>query len=322
LPTDVVQTFYSWVSDLAKQLHVPVPQGADDDNRYQRKLKAVLAYIERKPMSPLLDVALVDEGQDLPAEAYRLLKHLSRHVTVFADYAQQLYDDGAHVSEIAGILGVSRESMVLLCDLRTSRDVAKVAARFLQPDEAERYLRTRRPPDKPGERRIPVLFRATTFNDEWDYLASVVAQEIHDNRRVGILVPVNYLVYLVHKQLGGRGVSVVEVERFGKVNFNELSPKVLTVHSAKGLTFDTVLMPEIAPRWYNPSKQPVEPLLFVGITRARNWVCLLTTRGREIAELSRLQSLIDEGVLIEKTSQRPAGTGQPPVIDPYEDMPL
>ena len=324
LSIDVVQTFYTWVSALAKQMKVHAPSGTDANDRYLENLRAVLAHVKKERIQPILDIALVDEGQDLPQEAYQLLVCLCRHVTVFADYAQRIFDNGAHVSEIAKALGISKESTLLLKDLRNSRDVARVAAHFLPASDGERYLRSQSVIDLPGQRRIPVLFRGTNPMDEWDFLKTVVQQQVQQNRRVGILVPTRYLVYLVHKQLTERGIAVTKIERWqtDEVDFNELSPKVLTVHSAKGLTFDTVIIPQMVQRWYNQSKQAIAPLLFVGVTRARDWVCLCTTQGQEIPELAVLKPLIEEGVLFVQTPAAPRTGGDEPSSEPFDDVPL
>ena len=50
-------------------------------------------------------------------------------------------------------------------------------------------------------------------------------------------------------------------------DFNELTPKVLTVHSAKGLTFDSVVLPRVTAEdfgWFDDPRR----LLFVASTRA------------------------------------------------------
>jgi len=54
-------------------------------------LNTVAEYYEKQSLPPELDVALIDEGQDLSSDVYQLPARTASHVTVFADYAQQLY---------------------------------------------------------------------------------------------------------------------------------------------------------------------------------------------------------------------------------------
>jgi len=59
-------------------------------------------------------------------------------------------------------------------------------------------------------------------------------------------------------------------------------------HSAKGLTFETVLMPRLLPNAFAQlSKERIDRLLFVGITRATTWVYMSTT-SRRFSPLEKL----------------------------------
>lgn len=329
LPTDVVQPFFTWVGALAKQLGVKgATAGGSSD--YTARLVATLAEIERRRLRPWLDAVLVDEGQDLPVEAFRLLARASKHVTVMADYAQTIYDHGAHVSELAAALSLSRESTMLLKDLRNAPDVAEVAACFLDPPVAANYLRSQAAFVAPQSRRVPVLFQGTSREDEWDFVAGLVRREIERGKRIGILVPTRYLVYRVHKELADRDVAAVKVERWAldDVDFNELTPKVLTIHGGKGLTFDTVVMPHLTRRWYygkdeRESSRPVAQLLFVGCSRAREWLALTTCTADsgEIPELRPLQSL-GEDKLVRRTSASPVAPDEDEDIDGEDLLPL
>lgn len=69
----------------------------------------------------------------------------------------------------------------------------------------------------------------------------------------------------------------------------------MTYFGAKGLTFDTVLLPRLVrnsfSRFYN---YRVMRLLFVGISRATRWVYLSACEGEEITVLERLKPLAAE----------------------------
>lgn len=115
-----------------------------------------------------------------------------------------------------------------------------------------------------------------------------------------------------------------------ELDFTSGLPKVITYHSAKGLTFDTVLLPRLVPASFlNKREETIARLLFVGITRATKWVYLSTWRDRALAVLGRVDPLAAEGVITIQTGQAslpaspeglPAGKGpgdedEPDILD-------
>ncbi|MGQ9681900.1 MAG: UvrD-helicase domain-containing protein [Anaerolineae bacterium] len=321
LPPDCVQSFYGWVQTLAKQLGVRVPTG-DADDKFQDKLAAVLQAVERRNVGPFLEAALVDEGQDLPADAFRLLVRVAKNVTVMADYNQSIFDGGAHMSEVVDILGVPRDATMLLRDYRNGEDVARVAACFLDAASAADYLRSRAAVIPPDSRRTPVLFHGESMEDEWGFVAGVVQQEIKRQKRVGILLPARKMARWVHLELDKRCIETVEIQgwKAKDVDFNVITPKVLTIHSAKGLTFDTVVLPHLTMRWYQgvsylAGSRSLKQLLFVACSRAREWVCLSTVDQWSIPELDALQPLIEAGGIVERTPESFAQPAAPPTLD-------
>ena len=61
--------------------------------------------------------------------------------------------------------------------------------------------------------------------------------------------------------------------------------------SAKGLTFDTVLMPCLNRRLFRIMDERLERWLFVGITRATKWIYFSTTDGDSTLFLDRFRGL-------------------------------
>ena len=69
---------------------------------------------EAAPLQGLLDFILVDEGQDLSGEAYEILRLAARHITVFIDPLQKIFEDGAPEAQILETLGIPRRNATLL----------------------------------------------------------------------------------------------------------------------------------------------------------------------------------------------------------------
>ncbi len=71
------------------------------------------------------------------------------------------------------------------------------------------------------------------------------------------------------------------------LNFGSPVPQIATCHSAKGLTFDSVLMPRLIDRSF-PRVQGAgrQRMLFVGIVRAKQWVYLSTVKKKGLPKWS------------------------------------
>jgi superfamily I DNA/RNA helicase len=323
LPFEIIQSFYSWVFQLADREGLPRSKAARLEDKCKDTLEAAADYFETQRVEPIFDVVLVDEGQDLPLAAYRLLVKASRHVTVFADPTQKLYAEGANLKDATAVLGIPNGGLTLTENLRSSFGVSRLAAQFLSPAERDIYLQMQRKRVTSGRTRVPLLFRAATSDQEWHRIAEIVRHEIANNMRVGILVPDNAMVTTAYEALMAAGVPLQKVmaRDLAPADFNDLTPKVLTVFSAKGLSFDTVLVPRTTrPHYSHAVTQPTR-MLFVACTRALDWVCLSTVEGKEIGELEQLAPLVVAGHL---TEQR--GTPRPRACResnlPVEDAPF
>jgi superfamily I DNA/RNA helicase len=133
-----------------------------------------------------------------------------------------------------------------------------------------------------------------------DQLAKVIQQRLLHDERVGIIVPKNRYVYGFAQALSQRGVPVEKAVPHRKsastieYDFGNSTPKIATFHSAKGLTFDSVLLPRLTAEAF--SSVHTEALrmrmLFVGIARAMQWVYLSTQRDQEMTEWRLLQDAI------------------------------
>jgi len=118
------------------------------------------------------------------------------------------------------------------------------------------------------------------------------------DRSIAILFPLRKQVAGFAKGLREAGIEVDTWDRWRRspMDFSNGVPKVLTFHSAKGLTFDTVLLPRLVPGSFpRITSGRLEKLMYVGITRATKWVYLSTIQGQGIAALDRLRRLTTLG---------------------------
>ena len=80
------------------------------------------------------------------------------------------------------------------------------------------------------------------------------------------------------------------------IDFSTARPKLMPYPSAKGLTFDTVLMPRLVGGLFaHLTPERLERWLFVGITRATQWVYFSTINDNRFMFLKRFQELGHQG---------------------------
>ena len=72
-----------------------------------------------------------------------------------------------------------------------------------------------------------------------------------------------------------------------------------TFFMAKGLTFDSVLLPRLtAKAYYYINRERMKRMMFVGIARATQWVYLSTVKGTEFDEMAVLREAVEQGHLM------------------------
>jgi len=321
IPPGTVQTFDDWCGELWEKLvggkkpKMLAPRKGLD---YPAIRRGVAAAIQKSSgAAPLLDFAMVDEGQDLNVPAYQILRGAVSHVSVFADARQQIFDDGLGEGEILTSLGVAQQSASLLPAYRNSPDVAKLASYFGNHFDGLNYTAK--------DRQKPCFYVAADWDDEIDQMAIIIREQMRLNHKVCIIVPTNRDLYGVAKRLGERGVPVEKATppRGGgpPADFNTLTPKIATYHSAKGLTFDCVILPKLVENNFLRVTGPRRHrLLLVGITRATQWVYLSTVRGYELKEVALLREAEAKGDLFVLTSAKSETvTAPPPAEEPVAE---
>jgi len=92
-PRTTVESYYKWVLRTAYEEHIELPSG-DGPDIYERWTDALIRHFTvRSDRKPHYDTILVDEAQDLPPNAARLIHMLADNVLVVGDTSQSLYRD-------------------------------------------------------------------------------------------------------------------------------------------------------------------------------------------------------------------------------------
>ncbi|BCW98714.1 MAG: hypothetical protein KatS3mg024_1541 [Armatimonadota bacterium] len=300
IPDKCVSTFDRWCLNYhRRRIGGRLPWNAEEKcPDFIAIRKAVLEAVGSRPKGePMYDFVLVDEAQDLDSDVFRVLTSIAGHVTACMDHKQQIYDHGTDEDRILGALGLKRRNMSLLAAFRCCPYVASVAAELI--DDAEdraAYLKQNRIPQTSGEK--PLVYLAKDFDDEMERLIAVLRTRVLMGETVAVVLPHNRQVAGVAKALRTAGIEV-EAQTSKNVDFDTDLPKVLTYHGVKGLTFDTVLMPRLVEGSFDEFRKDIsQRMVFVGITRATNWVYLSGVAGQEMHALKRICSSEQAGDLV------------------------
>ena len=277
LPEDNVSTFDHWCRTWYQE-HI-APRLPWDTVRRCPDFDAIRRAVADRAASgpPLFDFLMVDEGQDLPEDVFALLSRISRHITVCLDPHQQLYDSGASLTAILRQLERPRPDFILATGFRVCPYLIEIAARFL-PDPAARlaFLNQPRPPQ--SERETPVLSLPDSFESDRSLLHLLVRERQLKGDRIGILLAQNKHVFGCARHLLEAGIPIEVPQQkspnppFPPHDFSSPLPKLMSFHSAKGLSFDSVFMPGLSPATFphTPTTR-LQHLLFVATTRATRW---------------------------------------------------
>ena len=227
------------------------------------------------------------------------------------DHKQQIYDEGSGEAEIIKALGLRRSNLTLLDAFRCCPYIVRIAAEFI-PDRAEREAFLNQGRTKQTEIQTPLLYEAADFEDEKARLIEVLRERQLVDRSIAILFPLKRQTEGFAEGLRAEGIPVETVKN-DALDFSTPLPKLLTFHSAKGLTFDSVLMPRLVKNSFaGPMSKRTERLLYVGLTRATKWLYLSGTSGAMLPELDRIRSLADENPpVVTVQRERPAGVAPP-----------
>jgi len=319
LPDECVLTFDHWCRDFYKtKISRTLPWNATARQQdYEAIRKAVHRYVLSSPLSHPYEFILVDEGQDLDGLSFDIIRQIARHVTVCTDHKQRIYERGAPEPEILKRLGLTIRNANFLTTYRCCPYIVKLAGQLLiSPEERSQFEKQAK--TEQTEKQTPLLYLARDWEEERSRIVEIIRTRQQKGDRIGVLFHLNRHVYGYAKGLQEAGLEI-EVLRTNRdqtlreIDFQSDLPKVLTYHGAKGITFDTVIMPRLVTQAFpRREEDDIRRLLFVGITRATKWVYMSATEKGYLPLLKTLFPLETEGVL---TVQRGGSHIRPAAVD-------
>lgn len=288
VPDDCIGTFDKWCADMyRKHIAATLPyNGRQPDFAAIRQ--GVYQAIAGPITTPIFEYVLVDEAQDLDADAINALKKIARHVTVCMDGNQQLYEVGVSELDALAGLGLTRHNASLLSAFRCNPMVTQLASQFITDDRRrEEFLR--QATNANMDRATPLLYLSSGFEDEKMRLIEMVRLRLSYGDTIAVLFPTQRQVHGFAKGFADAGIEVSVQKRDEPIDFSSPVPKLMTYHQGKGLTFDSVFLPRLDQGSFQGAMQArIHNMLFVGISRAIKWVFMSGTNGRLISPLIEL----------------------------------
>lgn len=232
---------------------------------------------------PSADYVIVDEIQDFSEEEIQeFISATNKNFFFFGDTAQSIYQglkDTMPVNGINRLFPCEKEpkNFALYRNYRLPIPVARVSQYVgldLDPFDEKTY--------KSKENAVPKFISYTSLNDQIHAIAKIIKRETLSD--IGILLPHNEDVRVVCSLLNSLGINheaKYKDEEDWRNNVNNLdfstsNPKVMTYHSAKGLQFEVVFLPNISPLSdVKERKISEQKALYVAITRTYRYLYVM-----------------------------------------------
>ncbi|MBZ0328274.1 MAG: AAA family ATPase [Altibacter sp.] len=212
------------------------------------------------------DYIIVDEVQDFTKDELTELQNSAKKAFIlFGDSAQQIYkglkNNLMTMEQIAYHTALPMEQLVL--NHRLPKKIARIAEYANSTGDSLESRCTKEGANK------PFLVKASNWSQQLDFIMDTIDERGYTD--VGILLPDNKLVKAADEYYKGKefqveakyDISWPDDTKF-TLNFHSENPKILTYHSAKGLQFEAVFIPECSD--YNIKKRDENPL-YVALTR-------------------------------------------------------
>jgi DNA helicase IV len=227
---------------------------------------------------PSADYVIADEVQDFAEGMLASIKRAAReHLIIFGDSAQQIYENAPFIKgklyKIEEIAEMYNLAMLppLIENYRLTKKVARVA----------NYLWSRIDPFfvdwcvNEGDSK-PKLVSCSSYENKIKFIINRIQKESLDD--VGILFSRNDEVESLSKSFNNLEIEHEKKIGFGNqasnVDFNSTLPKIMTMHSAKGLQFEAVFLPNYSFRGDSPKWKRTK---YVALTRTYKHVYILYT---------------------------------------------
>lgn len=281
-----VRHFHGWCKDMCDlyQLELPGEQGQPI---YERWVAAVIAGCE-KGRVPLAQYAalMIDEGHDFQPEWFKLLVQMidpeTNSLLLMYDDAQNLYGGSKRRVFTWASVGINAagRSTILKVNYRNTVEALDFAYQFasayLDQSGGTEEMPLVHPEFGGRNGARPEVHRLSTNTQELEYLATWLRKRAEAGipfRQMAVLCRFNKQAKKIREGLVQKGIAV-DSDQFNGQRTKAFDPaedtvKILTMHSSKGLEFNSVAITDLGcmPCAKSTSEEEAR-LLYVAMTRS------------------------------------------------------
>jgi len=262
-----------------------------------------------------LGKVIIDEGQDLQKDFYNAIKSIAQRISIGTDDAQQLYDVDVDTATLQRIFPGNINN-TLTRNFRNRYNIYNFARQFIpeNPQANDPMLLQRLRNERPGG--IVEVHIKSLEDDINALLVTIIENKGEGN--IGILLSTkvqvdNYSQILEEQEIShSKYHSGLFWRDKRKIENNLQNILVTTYKSAKGLEFDTVIMPELENFDDQDSNQ-----YYVGASRAKSSLYLI---GQEMSYI--LHNFDSSTYSIDNQNLNQLSINPPPEDDDEDDLPF
>ena len=221
---------------------------------------------------PKADYIIVDEIQDFDREEImQFINAARRCFFFFGDTAQSIYrafgKETLTIDQISSMTGIKVSR--LYNNYRLPKPIAKITQEYLGLTEEDNVRKYSESLYLSKENASPVFVECHSRQEQIDCIISIIRKNKY--RNVGILVPENDLVLEIMNAFTSEkfacefkfNAGYNDYRNKDTLNFKTEYPKLMTYHSAKGLQFETVILPF----YHGANNLDEKKSLYVAMTR-------------------------------------------------------
>lgn len=230
---------------------------------------------------PSSDYVIVDEIQDFSKEEIQeFINSTNKHFFFFGDTAQSIYGGLKTTMKVqdVGIMmyqqGIERKEFELYRNYRLPLPTAKYV-QYVGVDLPPLVESTYKSPEK----GLPYVLKYASLKEQVSAIISIIKRK--DLTDVAILLPDNDYVKELGELFSNMGFDY-EMKyndredyrnNIENLNFSSSNPKLMTYHSAKGLQFEAVFLPQI--EHYVDDRDSDSKALYVAMTRTYRYLYIM-----------------------------------------------
>lgn len=228
--------------------------------------------LEKMQAEPDYDEILIDEGQDFEERIYKSLIPKCDKMTVGADDAQKIHDDGITAGEIETELESHNSTSLVRLEYnyRNTFEIYNFARYFMPDSErANNPITLEKMPR--GNGSIPIIIQSTSEAETFERIKIILRD--NGGRNVAILLYHRSEVETYYAKIRAMGFSCSRYH--GKWHEGPEIENILitTYKSAKGLEFQVVIMPDMQTAM--DSSEKTSEHYYIGCTRAKETLFLI-----------------------------------------------